>query len=299
MKNPCRSVLVAAALLAGMAASAQSFWTAEFVSGAVEYQLKGTKAPLSAGTKVGEDTTVFLGKGALLELSSGGKRVSLVREGTYSVRSIAAATGSTTKPGILEALGGKLRALFSGRGEAGIAGVRASDAASATGFVTGGEEAMKRGEVAMSSGNYDAAARDFEYALEEALPGEEGRVRRLLASALAMQGRQAAALGVLRGGEREESPAVDMLEATLLLGAGAPDEALAVMRRAFPPASPGGASPALDPATAAEAAELEGLVLEAMDKTLEAAGAYRRAMAAAPDSQAAARAKQRLAALGY
>ena len=114
-----------------------------------------------------EEATVFLGKGALLELSSGGKRVSLAREGTYSMRAVAGATESTTKPGILEALGGELRVIISGHGEA-------------------------------------------------------GSIRRLPASALAMQGRQATALGVLRGGEREDSSAVDMLEASQLLAAGAP-----------------------------------------------------------------------------
>ena len=281
--------MVAFVALMPLAVSAQTLWTAEFVSGAVEYQLKGTKIPLSAGSQVGEEATVFMGKGALLELTSGGRRVSLVREGTYTLRAITATTGSTTKPGIIEALGGKLRALFSGRGESGIAGVRASEVSVPT-FMTGGDEAKKRGAAAMAAGNYEAAARDFEYALEETLPGEEGSVRRLLASALAMQGRQAAALGVLRGGEREDGPAVDMLEATLLLGAGAPEEALAVVRRA---------GTGLEPALVSELAELEGLALEVLNKPMEAASAYRHAISVAPDSPAATRAGQRLAALGY
>lgn len=289
--------VVGFASLLPLPASAQSLWTAEFVSGKVEYQLKGTRIPLSAGNRVDEEATVFLGKGALLELSSGSRRVSLVREGSYSMRTVAGATGSTTKPGILEALGGKLRAFFSSRGDSSIGGVRASEAAGTPAFMTGGDEAKIRGEASMAAGKYEAATRDFEYALEEALPGEEGSVRRLLATALAMQGRQATALGVLRGGEREDSPAVDMLEASLLLAAGVPGEALAVMRSAFPPTAPAGTI--LDPAIAAEAAELEGLVLEAMDKPAEAADAYRRAITAKPDSQPAARARQRLEALGY
>ncbi len=298
------TIIAAYASLIPLAASAQSLWTAEFVSGTVEYQIKGTRIPLTAGSRVGDEATVFLGKGALLELSSGDRRVSLVREGTYPIRNIAASSGSTTKPGLLEALGGKLRALFSGRGESGIAGVRASEAASAPAFMTGGDEARKRGETAMAEGNYEAAAREFAYSLDEALPGEEGPVRRLLASALAMQGRQATALGVLRGGEREDSPAVDLLEATLLLGAGAPDEALIVIRRAFPPATTdgtgaGSASTGLEPAFAAELAELEGLTLEVLERREEAASAYRRAILAAPDSPAGVRAGQRLAALGY
>ena len=154
----------------------------------------------------------------------------------------------------------------------------------------GGDEAKKRGEAAITAGDYVAAARDFEYALDEALPGEEGLIRRLLASALAMQGRQAMAIGVLRGGERENGPAVDILEATLLLSAGSPEEALSIVRRV---------DPRLEPSFAAEAAELEGLALEVMNKPEEVAAAYRRAISAAPDSPAGVRAAQRLAALGH
>jgi tetratricopeptide (TPR) repeat protein len=298
-KTSFRTIILSALLLAAVSAGAQTLWTVDFVSGKVEYQVKGTRMALSPGAKVADDATIYLGKGALVELSIGDRRISIVKEGMYTVKSISVTAFSSSRPGLLEALRSKLRGLTSGSPEVGVAGVRASEAA-APSFSTGGDEARKRGEAALQSGDYTAAARDFGYALEEALPGEEGPLRTDLASALAMLGRPAAALAVMRGGEQDEAPGRYILEATILLGAGAPDDALAVLRAVFPPLEGARAADGstIEPHMLAEAAELEGLALEALVKPGEAAAAYRRAVNAAPGSPAAARAKQRLAAIG-
>jgi tetratricopeptide (TPR) repeat protein len=240
-----------------------------------------------------------MGKGALAELSAGDRRISIVKEGMYTVKSISVTAFSSSRPGLLEALRSKLRGLTSGTAELGVAGVRASEAV-APSFSTGGDEARKRGEAALKSGEYAAAVRDFEYALEEALPGEEAPLRTDLASALAMLGRPAAALSVMRDGEQDEAPGRYILEATILLGAGAPEDALAVVRKGFPRGMESRAADgsSIEPYVMAEAAELEGLALEALDRPGEAVAAYRKAVSTAPDSPAAVRAKQRLGAMG-
>jgi len=296
-----RTMILSALLLATIAAGAQTLWMVDFVSGKVEYQIKGTRMAMAPGAKVADDATIYLGKDALVELSAGDRRISIVREGMYTIKSISATAFSSSRPGLLEALRNKLRGLSGGTAELGVAGVRAAEAA-APSFSTGGDEARKRGEAALKSGDYPAAVRDFGYALEEALPGEEGPLRTDLASALAMLGRPAAALAVMRDGEQDEAPGRYILEATILLSAEAPEEALAVIRAAFPSAG-SGAARAKDGSTIeapmiAEAAELEGLALEALQKPGEARDAYRRAVSTAPESQAAARARQRLAVIG-
>jgi tetratricopeptide (TPR) repeat protein len=184
-----------------------------------------------------------------------------------------------------------------------VAGVRASDAASQSGFTTGGDEARKRGEEALAAGDYRTAAAELEYALEEALPGEEGPLRTSLASALAMLDRPAAALAVLRSGERDESPGRELLEASILVGSGAAEDALLIARSALARINASGGAGSADGASGragltAEAAELEGLALEALGRLGEAAEAFKRAVQAAPESQAAARSRQRLAGLG-
>ena len=290
-----RALVISATLLMAVTAGAQTLWTVDFVSGKVEYQVKSTKVALAPGTKVADNVTIYLDKGALVELSTGDRRISIVKEGMYSVKSISVTAFSSSRPGLLEVLRNKLRGLTSGTAEFGVAGVRAADAA-APSFSTGGDEARKRGEASMLSGDFVAAVRDFDYALEEALPGEEGPIRTKIASALVMLGRSAAALAVMRDGEQDEAPGRYILEATILLGAGAPEDALAVLEKGFPGTGKTRAADGspIDPNMTAEAAELEGLALEALEKPGEAAAAYRKAISAAPESPAAARSKQRL-----
>jgi uncharacterized protein involved in cysteine biosynthesis len=50
-----RTMILSALLLAAVSAGAQTLWTVDFVSGKVEYQVKGTKMVLAPGTKVAED----------------------------------------------------------------------------------------------------------------------------------------------------------------------------------------------------------------------------------------------------
>lgn len=304
MRSAKPLVLCAMILVAFLSPSfSQSLWTVEFVSGAAEYQRGGVKAPVVAALTLTDDATLIVAKGALIELRSGDKRVSIVREGAYPIRSITATASKAAKPGLMNALGVKLRSIIMGGAqEYGVAGVRASDAAAQKRFMTGGDEARKRGEEALAAGDYRRAEDELRYALDEALPGDEGPLRTSLASALALQERLAEALSVMRSGERDESVDRDLLEASILVRAGAADEALAAARsiQARLVASPAGDSAgASDTARrTAEAAELAGLALEALDRPAEAAVAYRKAVEAAPQSQAAARAKLRLAELG-
>ncbi|MDX9959341.1 MAG: hypothetical protein RBT68_12945 [Spirochaetia bacterium] len=138
---------------------------------------------------------------------------------------------------------------------------------------------------------------EFEYALAEALPGEEGPLRTQLAMSLAMQDRPAAALEVLQSGEQDENPARYILEATILVSIGEAESALVIISEAFA-ADATRSYNMTDPQElqhyAAEAAEIEGLALEALERPREAAEAYRRSILAAPDSLAAQRARQRL-----
>jgi hypothetical protein len=285
-----------AALFLAIPAFSQALWTVDFVHGEVTQTNKGVELRLSAGIQLPGDSTIRVGKGALVELSSGGRKISIVREGSYTINAIASSVATSSPKGFMEALGEKLRSMLKGSaGEQMVAGVRASEAAKPAGFSTGGEEARKNGEAAMLAGNYSAAVSEFEYALEEALPGEEGEIRTSLASALVMLDRPMEALAVLREGERDVNPQGHILEATLLLGAGAADEALKVLSLAPKPLYGTDAQKA---AVNAELAELEGLALELSGRLKEAAEAYRRSMAAAPDSDAARRAKTRLAAIG-
>jgi predicted negative regulator of RcsB-dependent stress response len=86
------------------------------------------------------------------------------------------------------------------------------------------------------------------------------------------------------------TPSRVLLETSLLVRAGAPDEALALLRATDFKSEGDGAM--------AEAAELEGLALESLQRPAEALEAYRRAVAAAAGSEAATRSRERLAALG-
>jgi hypothetical protein len=124
-----RTMILSALLLATITAGAQTLWMVDFVSGKVEYQIKGTRMALAPGAKVADDATIYLGKGALVELSAGDRRISIVREGMYTVKSISATAFSSSRPSLLEALRNKLRGLSGGTPELGVAGVRAAEAA--------------------------------------------------------------------------------------------------------------------------------------------------------------------------
>jgi tetratricopeptide (TPR) repeat protein len=248
--------------------------------------------------QIAGDATIFVSKGAFVELRSDDRRVSLIREGSYTVKTITKIAASLSRPGLIEVLSSKIKSLIKGSdGESAVLGVRASDAAASFGFMTGGDEARIRGEAAMEAGDYESAQDEFEYALDEALPGEEGPLRTQLAMSLAMLDRPAAALAVLQSGEQDENPARFILEATLLVSIGEPESALAIITEAFA-ADEIQTYNTTDPKElqhyAAEAAELEGLALEALEKPREAAEAYRRSILAAPDSTAAQRSRQRL-----
>jgi hypothetical protein len=276
----------------------QSAWTVDHVSGTVDYQTASTKTPLLPGMQIAEGTTIIVSKGAFAELRSGTKKVSLIREGSYTVKSITKLAGSLARPGLIEVLSGKIKGLIkSSDGETAVIGVRASEATASSGFMTGGDEARIRGEAALAAGDYESAMNEFEYALAEALPGEEGPLRTQLAMSLAMQDRPAAALEVLQSGEQDENPARYILEATILVSIGEAESALVIISEAFA-ADATRSYNMTDPQElqhyAAEAAEIEGLALEALERPREAAEAYRRSILAAPDSLAAQRARQRL-----
>jgi hypothetical protein len=277
----------------------QSIWIVDYVSGTVDYQTASAKTRLLPGMKIAEEATIVVSKGAFAELRSDDKKVSLIREGSYTVSTITKIATSLARPGLIQILSDKVKGLIKGSdGESAVLGVRASDAAASFGFMTGGDEARIRGEAALAAGDYESAYTDFEYALDEALPGEEAPLRTQLAMSLAMLDRPAVALQVLQSGEQDENPARFILEATILVSIGEAESALVIIREAF-------ATDAIksynttDPLElqyyAAEAAEIEGLALEALDRPREAVEAYQRSILAAPDSPAAQRARQRLA----
>lgn len=270
--------------------SAQTNYSVEYINGTVDCRVGQDWKSLSPGDSVSADSSIRLSRGAIVELKASGKRISIVKEGVYAVASLSASNREPLKAQLLEIVSQKMRYLFKGSGGTeSVFGVRAAQVETA-GFESGGAVAKAQGEAALATGDYAAAARSFEYALDEAMPDEEESLRMLLATALALMDRPAAALGFLRGGDATITPSRALLESSLLVRAGAPDEALALLRATnFKTAG----NVAL-----AEAAELEGLTLESLQRTAEAIEAYRRAVAAAAGSEAATRSKERIAALG-
>lgn len=276
----------------------QSIWTVDYVSGAVDYQTSNAKTALLPGMQITEESTIFLSKGAFVELRSDDRRISLIREGSYTIKTITKKAAFLARPGFIEVLGGKIKGLIKGReGASSVLGVRASDVAASSGLMTGGAEAQIRAEAAMAAGDYETAMNEFEYALYEALPGEEGPLRTQLAMSLAMLDRRAEALSVLQSGEQDESSARYILEATILVSIGEPESALVIIREelnADAINSYNATNPEALQQYLAEAAELEGLALESLGRLREAAEAYKRSILAAPDSPAAQSSRQRL-----
>jgi len=288
--KPLRIALICCLLYATGTVSAQANYSVEYINGAVDCRVGQDWKSLGPGDPVSADTSIRLSRGAIVELAASGKRISLVKEGVYAMASLSASSREPQKAQLLEIVSQKMRYLFKGSGGTeSVFGVRAAQVETA-GFESGGAVAKAQGEASLAAGDYAAAARSFEYALDEAMPDEEEPLRILLATTLALMDRPAAALGLLRGGDTTITPSRALLESSLLLRAGAPDEALALLRAT---SIKSGGNVAM-----AEAAEMEGLTLESLQRPAEAIEAYRRAVAAAAGSEAAIRSKERLVALG-
>jgi hypothetical protein len=260
--KPSRIALLYCLIVAAGTVSAQTNYSVEYISGAVDCGVGQDWKLLSPGDSVPADTSIRLSRGAIVELAASGKRISIVKEGVYAMASLSASNGEPQKARLLEIVSQKLRYLFKGSGGTeSVFGVRAAQVETA-GFESGGAVAKAQGEAALAAGDYPAAARSFEYALDEAMPDEEEALRMLLATTLALMDRPAAALGWLRGGDAAMTPSRVLLETSLLVRAGAPDEALALLRATnFKPAGN---------VAIAEAAELEGLTLESLQRPAEA-----------------------------
>lgn len=291
MKNRTWSLLVFLAfLLIGPVAGAQpKTFIVEYVLGTAEYRSGSVWKPCFEGDSLPVDALLRIGNRSILELRQGDRRLSIVREGTYAISSLAAPRPA--RPGLAETLVRKLRTLVESDGTSiTVAGVRATEVLGTGFYASGGDDAKRSGLAAMGSGDYALAVEQFAYALAEAVtPAEEDELRILLAAVQALDDRPGAALGTLRA-IADPVPASKLLEASILLKAGDALEALSLARSVT--------AAQVSPIQASEAAELEGLALEAEGRTTEAVEAYRRASAAAPGSRSAARSEERLQALG-
>lgn len=123
-------VLFAGVLAAG--AFAQAF-TVSYLDGTVELQSARGWNAISIGDKVPADATVRVSQTGSLELLRGKTKITLLKDGVYSVASLAAAAGKGASAGVGSTIAQKLQTLVTEKPKASaVGGVRGAEQGSAT-----------------------------------------------------------------------------------------------------------------------------------------------------------------------
>lgn len=274
------AALAAVFALAAAALAAQSL-TVDYVLGQVD-ALQGTKwEPLSAGSSVDVGATLRLAAEAVVDLSSGGARVTLAAPGTYLVRDLVAQRAASDRD-----FGSFLKSTLRGLlvpppPRASHLGARAGEVRSQPNVWVDEEETTLDAAMALlREGRAQEAQQQLAKSRKDA--SDTAAFDFLIAYAAALEGRGGAALSILRASPpgpstrfREEALA---LHAQLALDAGSYAEAVQAARAclAEQPAGPRAQSASL----------VEGLALRAAGSSAEARVSLERAVRMGPDTEA-------------
>jgi len=181
---------------------------------------------LSIGDRVSPEATLVVGEASLLELARPGARILLSQRGTYSVKTVLAASRSLGTAGAGRALRVSLASLAGApvRNRNAALGLRGGNRSSddGSGYVTSSAGMfVDAGRQFISSGQYDLAIEQFLQALDAAEQEELPEVRFNLASAYALDGDTRSALkqaaSVQPGGAGDWTADFVILKATLLM----------------------------------------------------------------------------------
>ncbi len=284
-----RTVAAAAMLGLALAAASAQPLSVDYVFGTAEALAGAQWNRLAAGAEVDAGTTLRLAPEAVVELVTGGARVTIAAPGIYLVSDV---IGRRTRADsrLAAFLHSTLRTLVSPPREtvAPVGGGRAGVPAEPAPWVDEDEQALERAEILLSDGR-TAEARDV---LIRARPQGGGTqpFDFLIAWSAALEGRTGIALGILRkldtGTAMRYRDEALVLHAQLALDAEAPAEALAAARACL--AQPASAT------SAQRGLLLEGLALRALGSEAESRVSFERALKAGPDTEAAQAAAREL-----
>ncbi len=155
-------------------------YTVEYIDGFVDIKEGGEWYELYIGDSVRQNDIVSLEKGAVLELSRGGKVITLTKPGVYSISDLGRQADLQEESGVDSLIGSKLRTLVAGKGSdveiATVAGARGADAGSTDEFgwvESEVDEIIKSGKNSIAAGDVEAALDLFYEAYDYALDMEE------------------------------------------------------------------------------------------------------------------------------
>jgi TolA-binding protein len=237
--------VVALVAIAAAGAFAQAF-TVNYLDGVVEQQTGKTWKALAIGDSVPADAVVKLSQTASLELQRGKTKISLLKDGTYDIASLAKAADKVTTTAVGSAITQKLQSLVAEKPKASAAGgVRGAE--QGTGGVTWvdeGDESKAQAQALLDQKQYTSAAKILAIAITDASSDQDtSELSYLLGVAYYGAGQTTRAYSVLA----KISPTTDLdwygryvlLKAQVLSDAGSYKDALAILGP-FITAFPGG-----------------------------------------------------------
>lgn len=155
-------------------------YAVEYVDGYVDIKVDGEWYELYIGDTVSRRDVVSLEDGAVLELSRGGKVITLTKPGIYSMSSLGRQAELQNDSDVDSLIGSKLRTLVAGKGSdveiATVAGARGADAGSNDDFgwvESEVDEIIKSGKNSIAAGDFEAALDLFYEAYDYAFDMEE------------------------------------------------------------------------------------------------------------------------------
>ncbi|HUX38008.1 MAG TPA: hypothetical protein VMV44_08895 [Rectinemataceae bacterium] len=232
-----RAVLIFAALLAAFSATALPL-SVSWLDGRVDVQKGTIWSPISIGDKVDSSATLRLGQGALVELSGGGRRISITVPGTYGLAAFygAGLPGDKAGADLLQKMG-KLVETGVSSSQTSVAGVRgaavepSSDSVTWATDDTDSQAIMDEGRALARDGKYDEAAAKFDQAGQATQGAAKDSAQYAEAWALSAGGSVARAVKLLRAMPASGTWAGPrtLLLARLDLDSGAGDEAKSIL----------------------------------------------------------------------
>jgi len=173
-----RTIFVGALLLVA-AAAVMAQVTAVYLEGTVEVLESNRWYDVFIGDSLNDTDTIRLGNGAYCELDDGTHTVRLTRSGSYDIGSLFASAGRTERAGLAGLVLNRVGRLTGTQeeDEQTSAGGARADAQEGPGIDWAGDETtdelVQQGVEALSQGDYDAALRKFEDALDAAFDDSE------------------------------------------------------------------------------------------------------------------------------
>ena len=246
-------IALAFALLFGAAAFAQSF-SVDYTDGTVELKIPKDKAgkewkALSIGDVVPAEASIRVAAGSSIELTRGKARVTILKQGTYTLADLSRASEKSAGTGIGSAISQKLTALTTEKQKTGsaVGGVRGADQGTSSGsvmWVEENEETRRKVTELLTDGNYREAVSVVAAAIPDAsTDAEKEELTYMLAAAYYGNNETARAYRSLAKlappQDAEYYPKFLLLKAQILVDSLAFGDALALLKP-FIAANPGG-----------------------------------------------------------